>query len=157
LDKRKGFTTPGVGGRLSSGIDWPQNIFLNGALLGHTRQEIQERIDDILDFAELGAFIEAPIRSYSSGMTARLGFAVASAWEPEILLVDEVLAVGDEAFKIKSQKRMEHFRTLNATTVLVTHQMKTIQDLCDRVAWMERGKIRLIGKPEEVIKAYLKA
>jgi len=133
-----------------------ENIFLNGALLGHSRQDIQERMDDILEFAELGAFIEAPIRSYSSGMTARLGFAVASAWEPEILLVDEILSVGDEAFRIKSRKRMEYFRSLNATTVLVTHQMKIVEELCNRVAWIERGKIRMIGEPKEVVRAYLK-
>lgn len=133
-----------------------ENIYLNGTLLGHSRREIEERMENILEFSELGAFIEAPIRSYSSGMMARLGFSVATAWEPEILLVDEVLAVGDEAFKIKSKKRMEHFRSLNATTVLVTHQLKIIEELCDRVAWVEHGKILLVGKPDEVISEYLK-
>lgn len=134
-----------------------ENIYLNGTLLGHSRREIEERIADILEFAELGAFIEAPIRSYSSGMIARLGFSVATAWEPEILLVDEVLAVGDESFRIKSQKRMEYFRSQNTTTILVTHQMKTIRELCDRVAWVERGKVMGVGQPDEIINAYLDA
>lgn len=132
-----------------------ENVYLNGSLLGHSRREIDERFSDILEFAELGAFIEAPIRSYSSGMIARLGFAVATAWEPEILLVDEVLSVGDEAFRLKSKMKMEYFRSLNTTTVIVTHQLSTIQELCDRVAWLDHGKIKSIGRPDEIISLYL--
>lgn len=131
-----------------------ENVMLNGTLLGHSLRELESRMDQIMDFAELGSFIEAPLRTYSSGMAARLGFAVATAWQPEILLVDEVLAVGDEAFQLKCQQRMQGFRDAGTTVVIVTHNMNTVAALCARVAWLERGKIRSIGPAEQVVQDY---
>jgi ABC-type polysaccharide/polyol phosphate transport system ATPase subunit len=131
-----------------------ENVMLNGTLLGHSSRELEERMDSIIDFAELGSFIEAPLRTYSSGMAARLGFAVATAWRPEILLVDEVLGVGDEAFREKCQRRMRTFREDGSTILMVAHDMATVAALCPRAAWLQHGKIGLIGPAEEVIKAY---
>ena len=131
-----------------------ENVFLNGTLLGHARREIEDHLGEITDFAELGAFIDAPLRTYSSGMIARLGFAVATTWKPEILILDEVLSVGDEAFQLKCQKRMEGFRIDQATSLLVTHSMQTVETLCTRVAWIDHGVIKAIGTPNEIIKAY---
>jgi ABC-type polysaccharide/polyol phosphate transport system ATPase subunit len=131
-----------------------ENVFLNGTLLGHSRREIENHIEEIMDFAELGAFIDAPLRTYSSGMVARLGFAVATTWKPEILILDEVLSVGDEAFQLKCQKRMEAFRKEQVTSLLVTHSMPTVQALCTRAAWLDRGIVRAVGTPDEVIKEY---
>ena len=127
---------------------------LNGTLLGRSSRELEARMDDIIEFAELGAFIEAPLRTYSSGMVARLGFAVATAWQPEILLVDEVLAVGDEAFKRKCQARMQSFRLGGTTTLMVTHDMAAIETLCTRAAWLEHGKIAALGPAAQVIADY---
>ena len=131
-----------------------ENIFLNGTLLGHSRREIEDHLQEITDFAELGAFIDAPLRTYSSGMIARLGFAVATTWKPEILILDEVLSVGDEAFQLKCQRRMEGFRAAQVTSLLVTHSMQTIEALCTRVAWIDHGVVKAVGAPDEVIKEY---
>jgi ABC-type polysaccharide/polyol phosphate transport system ATPase subunit len=131
-----------------------ENVFLNGTLLGHSTREIEARMEDILDFAELGGFIDAPLRTYSSGMIARLGFAVATAWEPEILILDEVLAVGDEAFRLKCQARMDDFRSKGTTSLLVTHDMSMILSLCQRAAWLEHGKIVSLGAPRKVVDDY---
>ena len=131
-----------------------ENVFLNGTLLGHSLREIEDHLDEITEFAELGAFIDAPLRTYSSGMVARLGFAVATTWKPEILILDEVLSVGDEAFQLKCQRRMESFRTDQVTSLVVTHNMKTVEALCTRVAWIDHGVIKTIGSSDEVIKAY---
>lgn len=132
-----------------------ENVMLNGTLLGHTSRDLEAQMDAIIDFAELGSFIEAPLRTYSSGMAARLGFAVATAWRPEILLVDEVLAVGDEAFRRKCQARMESYRQGGTTTLMVTHDMGTIRSLCTRAAWLEHGKIVSIGRASKVAEDYL--
>ena len=131
-----------------------ENVMLNGTLLGRSSRDLEARMDDIIDFAELDAFIEAPLRTYSSGMVARLGFAVATAWQPEILLVDEVLAVGDEAFKRKCQARMQAFRLAGTTTLMVTHDMAAIETLCTRAAWLERGRIAALGPAAQVIADY---
>lgn len=134
-----------------------ENVFLNATLLGHPFRDVQERMESIVDFAEIGSFIEAPLRTYSSGMVARLGFAVATAWEPEILILDEVLSVGDEAFRKKCQRRMESFRSGGTTTFLVSHSMETIQVMCSRLIWLDHGQIRAVGDPKEVIQEYRKA
>lgn len=134
-----------------------ENVSLNATLLGHSLRETESRLEEILEFAELGGFIDAPLRTYSSGMAARLGFAVASAWQPEILLVDEVLAVGDEAFKRKCQARIEAFSAAGTTTVLVTHDMTVIEALCRRAAWIEKGRVAAIGLAPEVIRQYRRA
>jgi len=131
-----------------------ENVYLNGTLLGHSRQEVDERLDEIIGFAELGTFIDAPLRAYSSGMVARLGFAVSTAWIPEILILDEVLSVGDEAFRLKCQARMEGFRSSGATSLLVTHDMRTVEVLCTRVAWIEHGQLQTIGDAANVIAEY---
>jgi ABC-2 type transport system ATP-binding protein/lipopolysaccharide transport system ATP-binding protein len=131
-----------------------ENIFLNGTLLGHPHREIEEHMEEIIEFAELGAFMEFPLRTYSSGMVARLGFAVATTWQPEILILDEVLSVGDEAFQMKCQKRMQDFRKAQVTSLLVTHDMSTVEALCTRAAWLDHGIVKAVGTPADVIAAY---
>jgi ABC-type polysaccharide/polyol phosphate transport system ATPase subunit len=131
-----------------------ENVFLNGALLGFTRQEMEEKFKRIVDFAELWDFIDAPIRTYSSGMLARLGFAVATDVRPDILIIDEVLAVGDEAFQRKSSERMQSFRDQGATILLVSHNMATIEAMCRRAAWLDHGQLKGVDLVSEVIRAY---
>ena len=131
-----------------------ENIFLNGTLLGHSHREIEKRYDEILAFAELGNFINAPLRTYSSGMVARLGFAVATAWEAEILILDEILAVGDGKFRKKCQSRMLEYCSNGTTIMIVTHDMDAVRSLCTRVAWLEQGNIRQIGAVDAVVDEY---
>jgi len=133
-----------------------ENIFLNGTLLGRTRKEIEEKYQDIVEFSEIAKFIHAPVRTYSSGMQARLGFAVASAWQPEILILDEVLSVGDIAFQEKCHQRMQEFRKNGTTTVLVSHSPEQISALCNRALLLDKGKIVALGKPDTIINAYRK-
>jgi ABC-2 type transport system ATP-binding protein/lipopolysaccharide transport system ATP-binding protein len=131
-----------------------ENIFLNGTLLGHSRREIASRLPDIIEFAELGAFIDSPLRTYSSGMWARLGFSVATAWIPEILILDEVLAVGDESFRNKCQIRMKSYREKGTTTLLVTHDSNSVETLCSRAMWLDHGQVKAIGPSREVVDLY---
>jgi ABC-2 type transport system ATP-binding protein/lipopolysaccharide transport system ATP-binding protein len=131
-----------------------ENVFLNGTLLGHQSRDIEAHMEGILEFSELGGFIDAPLRTYSSGMWARLGFAVASAWRPEILIIDEVLGVGDEAFQRKCQARMQEFRSTGTTTLLVTHSMDTVLALCHYAAWLEHGKVLSTGPAAQVVADY---
>jgi ABC-2 type transport system ATP-binding protein/lipopolysaccharide transport system ATP-binding protein len=131
-----------------------ENVFLNGALLGFTHQEMEEKFDRIVDFAELWDFIDSPMRTYSSGMWARLGFAVATDVQPEVLIVDEVLAVGDEAFQDKSFARMQSFRDNGATVLYVSHNMSTVEAMCPKAAWLDHGEIKAIGNTKEVIQEY---
>jgi lipopolysaccharide transport system ATP-binding protein len=134
-----------------TGLD---NILLNGVLLGMTRRQVLQRRDSIIEFAELKDFVDQPIRTYSSGMLARLGFSVAVHLEPDILLVDEILAVGDEAFQAKCFERIKQFRRAGVTTVFVSHAMSMIQLLCDRVALLHGAHLMAVGIPGEVIPAY---
>jgi ABC-type polysaccharide/polyol phosphate transport system ATPase subunit len=131
-----------------------ENIFLNGTLLGHSRREIESRLPEIIEFAELGAFIDSPLRTYSSGMAARLGFAVATSWLPEILILDEVLSVGDESFRHKCELRMRSFREQGTTTLLVTHDSNSVESLCSRAMWMDHGEIKAIGSSREIVALY---
>lgn len=131
-----------------------ENIYVNGAILGMTRAEVSERFDDIVEFADIGDFLDAPVKHYSSGMHARLGFAVAAHVDPDVLLVDEVLAVGDADFRSKSYDRMLSFREQGKAVVLVSHDMMSIQAVCNRVLWLDHGVVRMVGAPEEVIPAY---
>jgi len=131
-----------------------ENVFLNGALLGMTRRQIRQRLGSILVFAGLEHFIHEPIRTYSSGMVARLGFAVAVNLDPQILLVDEVLAVGDEKFQLKCHEKLDHFRKQGITTVFVSHDTTTVAKMSDRVAWLHRGELAAIGDPQEVVDRY---
>jgi ABC-type polysaccharide/polyol phosphate transport system ATPase subunit len=131
-----------------------ENVYLNGTLLGHKRTEIDALFDEIVDFAELWDFIDAPLRTYSSGMSARLGFAVATAIRPDIFIVDEILGVGDEKFQQKCTARMEQFKKLGTSLLLVSHSSETIRQLCQRALWLERGKIRAIGDAEGIARKY---
>jgi ABC-2 type transport system ATP-binding protein/lipopolysaccharide transport system ATP-binding protein len=131
-----------------------ENVYLNGALLGFTQRQMKEKFDRIVDFAELWDFIEAPLRTYSSGMVARLGFAIATDVDPDILIVDEVLSVGDEAFQQKSLERMLSFQQQGTSILIVSHNMALIQQMCDRVAWIDHGRLEMVGTPAETIQAY---
>lgn len=131
-----------------------QNAILSGILLGLRRQEVEERMDAIIAFSELDSFIDEPLSNYSSGMRARLGFAVAYQVEPDILLIDETLGVGDEAFKAKSTEAVHARIRSDKTIVLVSHSAATIRDLCDRAVWIEEGITRAVGAVDEVTAAY---
>jgi len=135
-----------------SGIE---NIMLNGILSGNTRADMMKKMEQIIEFSELGDFIYQPLRTYSSGMHARLGFSVAVHIDPEVLLVDEALAVGDLDFKEKCNRKMKEFMESGATIIIVSHDMPAIAELCSRVAWIDGGTIMKISEPGEVIKAYL--
>lgn len=132
-----------------------ENVFLNGALLGHPQKEIRERLPEILDFADINGIIDTPLRTYSSGMIARLGFSVATMWVPEILILDEILTVGDEAFREKCYSKIEDFRALGTTILMVTHNMNTIQTRCNRATWIDQGSIIQTGPVDTVVNAYL--
>lgn len=131
-----------------------ENIFINGAMLGFSKRQMQRKFDSIVDFSELAAFIDAPLRTYSSGMTARLGFAVAADADPDILIIDEALSVGDEAFQKKCIARMEEFRARGVTIFYVTHSLDKLDELCPRGVWLEGGRIRYAGPTIEVVEAY---
>jgi lipopolysaccharide transport system ATP-binding protein len=131
-----------------------QNAILSGMLLGLHRREIERRMDEIVAFSELEEFIDEPVRSYSMGMRARLGFSVAFQSDPDVLLVDEVLGVGDMAFRKKSSEAMRERIRSNKTVVLVSHGPQTVLDLCDRVIWIDGGRTRLAGSPKQVLEQY---
>lgn len=131
-----------------------ENVFLNGALLGFSHAEMQAKFDQIVDFAELWDFIDAPLRTYSSGMIARLGFAVASDVNPDILIVDELLSVGDTAFQQKSAERIQGFRQVGATILLVSHNLESVQAMCDRAIWLDHGQLLADGSAESVVRQY---
>jgi ABC-type polysaccharide/polyol phosphate transport system ATPase subunit len=132
-----------------------ENIMLSGSLLGVEEKEMLGLVDDIIDFSELGDFIDKPVRTYSSGMYSKLAFSITSTLEPDIMLLDEVLSVGDQHFKKKSLERMQELIGRNdRTVVIVSHSISTLLDLCDRVLWMHEGKLVKIGAPREVLKAY---
>jgi ABC-type polysaccharide/polyol phosphate transport system ATPase subunit len=131
-----------------------ENIFLNAALLGHTHREIETRLDEIIEFAELESFIESPLRTYSTGMMARLGFSIATTWKPDILILDEILAVGDEAFRQKCGVRMKKFRDEGTTTLLVSHNAENIQSMCSRAIWLDHGEIKAEGPTKQTIERY---
>jgi len=145
---------------LGSGFDMEltgrENIFLNGAILGYGEEFLKEKYDEITAFSELGRFIDMPIRNYSSGMLARLAFSVASVVEPEILIVDEILAVGDAAFQEKSRRRMMEMMGGGTTVLFVSHSLEQIRELCSRVIWLEHGRVKMIGKTRTVCGAYSK-
>lgn len=143
---------------LGSGFDMEltgrENIYLNGAILGYSEEYLNEKLEEIIAFSELGQFIDMPIRTYSSGMLARLAFSVASVVQPEILIVDEILAVGDAGFQEKSRKRMLEMMGGGTTVLFVSHSMEQIRELCTKVLWLEHGKAKMLGPTEEVCTAY---
>lgn len=132
-----------------------ENIYFNGVILGLTREQIQERLPKIVEFSELGDHIGAPVRTYSSGMQARLGFSVAVHVDAEILIVDEVLAVGDYNFEQKCFAKIDEFRQNGGTILLVSHQLDLVKKIADRVVWLKDGMVVRDGAPEEVVEAYL--
>ena len=133
-----------------------ENIYFNASIFGLTRSEIESRIDDIIDFAELGDFIDSPVRTYSSGMYMRLAFSVAINVDAEVLLIDEILAVGDQHFQDKCFAKLRELKESNKTIVIVSHSLGSIKDLCDRAIWINNGEVRLDGKTKDVIDEYLK-
>jgi lipopolysaccharide transport system ATP-binding protein len=135
-------------------ISGRENVFINGAVLGLTRKQIERRYEDIVEFSGLGDFMEEPVKNYSSGMYVRLGFAVAVNTDPDVLLVDEVLAVGDEAFAHRCLRRIEEFLAAGKTLLLVSHSLDLVEGVCDRVLWLDNGRQRLVGEPRRVIDAY---
>jgi ABC-2 type transport system ATP-binding protein/lipopolysaccharide transport system ATP-binding protein len=136
-------------------ISGRENIFINGIMLGLSKKEISEKFDDIVRFAELEEFIDAPVKTYSSGMHMRLGFSVAINVNPDILLIDEVLAVGDASFVPKCLDRIDDFRRRKKTILFVSHDLSTVEKICDRVIWLKHGKIQTMGEPKRVVDAYL--
>ena len=136
-------------------ISGRDNVFINGMMLGLSRSEIARRFDDIVAFAELGDFIDEPVKTYSSGMYMRLGFAVAINVDPDVLLVDEVLAVGDEAFTHKCLEKFAEFRRRGKTIVIVTHTLDLVTRFCDEAVWLDGGRLRASGDPKRVVDAYL--
>lgn len=131
-----------------------ENIYLNALLLGRSRKEIDAKIESIVDFSGLGDFVRAPIRNYSTGMLARLGFSIATAWLPDILILDEVLAVGDASFTHKCTERMQEFHDAGTTVLMVSHNPAAIRESCTRCIWLDAGQVRFEGSPEEVLDHY---
>ena len=133
-----------------------ENVFLAGSLLGRTKADVAAEYDAIVEFAGIEAFMDSPVKNYSSGMYARLAFAVAISVDPEILIVDEVLSVGDEAFQLRCYERVARLRAEGRTVVMVTHGLETIRTLCSEAAWMDGGVVRACGKAQDVVTTYLK-
>ena len=132
-----------------------ENIFLNGSILGLDRKEMTKKLDAIIDFADIGEFIDVPIRNYSSGMQMRLGFSVAVHVEPQIILVDEVLAVGDYNFQLKCLNKIREMQKQGVTILFVSHDFEEIQKLCDRAIWLNRGEVMAEGSTDDIIKAFM--
>jgi ABC-type polysaccharide/polyol phosphate transport system ATPase subunit len=131
-----------------------ENIYLNALLLGRQRKEIDEKIEAIVDFSGLGDFIRAPIRNYSSGMIARLGFSIATAWLPDVLVLDEVLAVGDASFTDRCQQRLNEFHESGTTVLMVSHNAQAVRESCSRCIWLDAGRLRADGPTEEILALY---
>ena len=143
---------------LGAGFDFDltarENVFLNGAILGHSRKEMEEYYDDIVEFSELEDFMDSPVKNFSSGMISRLAFAIATIGTPDILIVDEVLSVGDFQFQEKCEARIQKMLNSGTTLLFVSHSIKQVEKLCDRAVWLEKGKIRAIGLSEAVARLY---
>lgn len=134
-----------------------ENIYLNGSILGMKKKEIDARYEQIVEFSGVKDFIDQPVKNYSSGMYVRLGFSVAIHVEPDILVVDEVLAVGDAAFQEQCFQRFKELRKQGTTIILVTHDLKALVELCDQAAWINKSKLEMVGKAEVVARAYLES
>jgi len=146
-----------LGGGFDPNYTGRENIFLNGALLGYSKSFLESKYDEIVEFSEIGDFIDVPLKNYSTGMMMRLGFSIATVVEPEILILDEVLAVGDVKFQEKSENRLKSFLEKDVTVLLVSHATKKIRDLCNKAIWLEKGRLIMQGTAEEVCDAYEKS
>lgn len=144
----------GVNAALINDLSGERNVILGGLALGMTPEEVRRRYDEIVEFAGLGDFIDLPMRTYSSGMSARLRFAIAASVTHRVLLIDEALAVGDATFKRRSEKRIKELRDAAGTVFLVSHSMRTIKETCNRTLWVEQGELRMDGPTEEVVTEY---
>lgn len=144
-----------VGSGFHPELSGRENIFLNGSILGMSKKEIQRKFDEIVDFSGVEQFIDQPVKNYSSGMYVRLGFSVAINVDPEILIVDEVLAVGDAEFQEKCRLKFEDFRTAGKTVILVTHSMHSVLEMCDQAVWLSHGKVQQIGQSSDVVEGYM--
>lgn len=133
-----------------------ENIFLNGSLLGFTKKDLRDSVEEIIEFSELREFIDTPLKNYSSGMYARLGFSIAILYEPEILIIDEVLSVGDFHFQEKSMNKIHEMIKNNTTVLFVSHDINQIKEICSKVIWIDKGKIMKYGKTEIICEEYLK-
>lgn len=131
-----------------------ENIYLNGAILGYSKDFIEEKLEDILEFSELGKFIHTAVRNYSTGMFMRLAFSIATVVEPDILIIDELLAVGDEGFQIKCKNRIRELISKGTTVIIVSHSLSQIEELCNKVIWLDKGKIKMESTVKEVCDAY---
>lgn len=134
-----------------------ENIFLNGCVLGHSEKYMKEHFDEIVDFAELWDFLDSPIKNYSSGMKARLGFSVATMVRPQILIVDEILAVGDYKFRKKCEKRMNEMLSHGTTLLYVSHSIEDVLNICDHALWLDHGNVVMKGAADEICSAYMNA
>ena len=144
-----------IGAGFHPNLSGIENVYYNGMLMGLTRKQVQERLDQIVEFADLGSFIDAEVRTYSSGMRARLGFSVAVHVDPEVLVVDEVLAVGDAKFRNKCKAKFDEFFAKGLTVVMVQHNLEAIVTLCHECMWLERGELKARGEPLEIVNKYL--
>lgn len=148
-----GLMAVGVG--FSNELSGRDNIYLSGMLMGFSKKQIEEKMDEIVSFADIGDFIDEPVRSYSSGMHSKLAFSITAIMETDIMLVDETLSVGDSRFRKKSSKKMrELIQDENKTVLIVSHSASILRELCERMIWLDGGKIRMIGNTEEVLAAY---
>lgn len=132
-----------------------ENVYLNGSVMGYSKKFIQEKFDEIIDFAELRDFVDVPLKNYSSGMVARLGFAIATVIEPDILICDEILAVGDFQFQQKCEERINQMRAHGVTILFVSHSIEQVQRICHRALWLDHGHLKMIGPVDEVCPAYI--
>lgn len=152
----KGTVAPLI--ELGAGFDMDltarENIYLNGAVLGYSKKFLESKFDEIVDFAELWDFVDVPLKNYSSGMVARIGFAIATITRPEILIVDEILSVGDFLFQKKCEERINEMMSDGTTVIIVTHSLEQIQRLCDRVLWLEKGAIKMLDDTDNVCEMY---
>ena len=143
-----------LGAGFHAELSGTENIYLNGSILGMSKKEIDAKFDSIVEFAGLEQFIDTPVKNFSSGMVVRLGFSIATHVEPEVLLIDEILAVGDQAFQRKSTEKIEQFRREGRTILVVSHSLGLVQQLCDTVVWLEKGSVKMVGAANDVISAY---
>lgn len=144
----------GVGVGFHKELTGRENAYLYGALMGRTTEQIDELIEEIQSFAELDHHFDRPIRTYSSGMKSRLGISVATAFKPDLLLIDEVLGVGDASFRKKSEKRVKDMISESGTVVIVSHSLGMLKKICDKIVWVDQGCIKKIGKPEAILQQY---